>query len=61
LEERLTKRELEILILFLNGYSEKDIAERLFISPHTVRTHYKNILKKTGAKSSFDLFRKSFE
>ena len=45
--DSLTKRELEIIKLIAAGFRDKEIAEYLFISFHTVRTHRKNILKKT--------------
>ncbi len=44
---RLTNREIEILKLLSEGFSSKEIANRLFISYNTVRTHRNNILKKT--------------
>ncbi len=59
--ERLTKRELEIFMLLLKGYSDKEIALLLFLSYHTVRTHHKNILSKTNSKNSIELIRKSLE
>jgi DNA-binding NarL/FixJ family response regulator len=43
---KLTKREKEILRLLVEGMSSKDIAENLAISPSTVDTHRKNMLKK---------------
>lgn len=42
----LTKRELEILKYIVDGFKERQIAETLFISEHTVRSHVKNIYKK---------------
>jgi LuxR family transcriptional regulator of csgAB operon len=42
----LTQREAEILNLLAVGYSNESIGERLFISPHTVKTHLYNIFKK---------------
>lgn len=53
----LSIREREILTLVLSGATSEEIAERLFISVNTVNTHRRNILKKTRAKSVFDLFR----
>jgi DNA-binding CsgD family transcriptional regulator len=47
----LSKRELEILSCIGNGLSTKSIAEKLFISTHTVSNHRKNILQKTNCKS----------
>lgn len=47
----LSERETEILKLIINGLTNKEIADRLFISIHTVISHRKNISKKTGIKS----------
>ena len=51
----LTKRELEILNLLAEGLTNAEIAERLFISVHTVGTHRKNILAKTDTSSVLEL------
>ncbi|MBU2916259.1 response regulator transcription factor [Reichenbachiella agariperforans] len=51
----LTKREYEILLLITKGKSSKDISEQLFLSPHTVNSHRKNILKKLNLKSPAEL------
>lgn len=44
-ERQLSRRETEILELLITGISNKDIAEKLFISIHTVKTHLYNIYK----------------
>lgn len=49
--EELTAREKDVLKLVALGYSNKVIAEKLFISIHTVISHRKNITEKTGIKS----------
>jgi len=49
--EFLTKRELEVLNLLAQGLSDREIAQRLFISPRTVGTHVSNILTKLGVKN----------
>lgn len=59
--ERLSKRELEVFLLLLKGYSDRKIAEVLSISYHTVRTHHKHILQKTKSKSSRELVKKGLE
>lgn len=51
----LSKRELEITKLIAEGLNAEEIAEKLFISSHTVRTHRKNILKKTNSKNTIQL------
>lgn len=47
----LTRREINIVKLIASGYTNKEIAEELFISTHTVVTHRKNITKKLGIKT----------
>lgn len=51
----LHKREIEILKLLCLQLSSKQIAERLFISKHTVDNHRKRILKKTGMQNTAGL------
>lgn len=53
----LTDREREILKLIAREYSNKQIAEELFISERTVETHRKNIFKKTGTSSLVGLIK----
>jgi NarL family two-component system response regulator LiaR len=49
--DTLTEREIEVLQLVAEGYSNRDIAERLTISEATVRTHVSNILAKLNLGS----------
>ena len=44
----LTKREKEVLELAAQGYSNKLIAKKLFVSYHTVKFHLENIYRKFG-------------
>jgi len=46
--EGLTKRELDVLKLVASGFSDKGIAQKLFISDYTVRTHLVSIYRKLG-------------
>ena len=48
----LSKRELEIVKLMAEGYSSKLIADKLFISFHTVNTHRQRIIEKTNSKNT---------
>ena len=48
---RLTRREEEVLGLVARGLSNREIAERLFISPKTTEHHISQVLGKLGAKS----------
>jgi len=50
-QQPLTDRELDVLKLLVTGISNKEIADKLFISVNTVITHRKNIVQKTGIKS----------
>jgi DNA-binding NarL/FixJ family response regulator len=47
--ESLTEREIEVLQLLAFGYTNRDIAKRLYISPDTVKTHLEHIYQKLGA------------
>lgn len=51
----VTKRERDILSLMILGKNSPEIAEKLFISYHTVENHKKNLRMKTGSKTSVEL------
>ncbi len=53
--ENLTDREIDVLTHLVNGLSNKEIADSLNISIHTVITHRKNIATKTGIRSQSGL------
>ncbi len=46
----ISKREYEVLINVAEGYSNNEIAEKLFVSENTVKTHVSNILAKLNVK-----------
>lgn len=52
LVEALTPREREVLRCMVAGLGRKAVAERLYLSPHTVRTHMQNVLGKLGVHST---------
>lgn len=54
----LTKREIEILELVSQGYSNKEIASKLFISTNTVKNHISNIMQKKNYTSRYQMIAK---
>jgi len=53
----LTTRELEVVKLIVDGISTPEIADKLNLSPHTVYTHRKNLMKKLKINSTSELVR----
>ena len=53
----LTNRETEVLKLIAEGKANKDIADALFVSVHTVERHRANLMKKLNMKKTADLVR----
>lgn len=51
LEFSFSSRETEVLRLICEGFANKEISKKLFISEHTVKGHMKNIFKKMGVNS----------
>jgi DNA-binding NarL/FixJ family response regulator len=52
---KLSSREVEILELISQGLTNNEIADKIFLSVHTVATHRKNLMKKFNAKNNVDL------
>ena len=50
-----TTREQEVLVLICAGFTNEDIAEKLCISPTTVKGHRTNLLEKTSCKNTASL------
>lgn len=57
----LTVREIDIIKLIEKEFSNKEIANQLFISERTVETHRKNIFRKTGTGSVIGLIKYAYE
>ncbi len=59
--ELLTPREKEIVVLVAQGLTNIEIADKLFLSPATVKTHRKNILSKLNMNNTASLVRYAME
>lgn len=57
----LSKRELEVLVLVAEGFTNAEIADKLFTSKRTIETHRQNILEKTQAKNTANLIKYAIE
>lgn len=57
----LSRREKEVLELIAEGYTNPQIAEKLFISPFTVDSHRKNLIAKLNVKNTATLIRIAVE
>jgi len=56
-----SKRELEVLKLIAFEYTIPEIAQQLYISVETVKTHRRHLLRKMSVRNTAGLVRKSFE
>ena len=54
-DEEISIREIEVLSLLADGLTNKDVAEKLFLSANTVACHRQNIMKKLGLKNTAEL------
>ena len=61
LYEALTPREKDVLALLADGHRNRDIAERLGISEHTVKFHLAAIFGKLGASTRTEAVRKGMK
>jgi two-component system response regulator DesR len=55
----LTEREREVLVLIASGATNREIAERLFLSPHTVKEHASSLYRKLGVKNRAEAARRA--
>ncbi len=52
---QLSEREIEVLELISQGLTNNEIAEKIFLSTHTVASHRKNLMRKLNARNNVDL------
>ncbi len=57
----LSVREIDVLKHILEGFTNQEIAEKIFLSQHTIDTHRKNMLTKLGLKNTASLIRYAME
>ncbi len=60
-KQGISEREMEVLRLMAEGNSNKEIAERLFVSENTVKTHISNLFIKVDAKRRTEAIKKAQE
>jgi len=56
-KQQLTSREKEILKLYVEGYTNSEIAEKLNLSVYTIKTHKNNIMQKYNFKSTVEMIK----
>jgi DNA-binding NarL/FixJ family response regulator len=59
--QMVSRREIEILQLIADEFTNPEIAEKLHISPHTVENHRNRMLQKLGVKNTAGLIKKAME
>lgn len=61
IKEVLSQREMDVLLLIVEGFQNKSIAEKLYISVKTVEFHKENIKQKLGISKVSDLYELQIE
>lgn len=56
-QDLLSRREIEVLTLYAKGMTNKEISDKLFISPRTVESHKNHIMQKLDVKSQIDMLK----
>ncbi|MBS1879431.1 MAG: hypothetical protein JST31_07960 [Actinobacteria bacterium] len=56
---QLTPREREVALLLVRGLSDQEVAQELYLSPHTVKQYVKSIYRKVGVRSRVELTRRA--
>ena len=57
----LTPQELKILLMIAEGLQNKKMAEKLFLSPHTVKNHKAKLMLKLGVKTTIELYTYAYD
>lgn len=57
----LTTREQELLRLIVDGYTNQEIADKIYLSVETIKTYRKNLINKLGVKNSIALVKMAIE
>ena len=52
---QLSQREREIIVLIAQGYKNKEIAEKMFITEQTMKNHLHNVFAKLGVSDRLEL------
>lgn len=60
-QDVLSEREMDVLKLVAQGYSNQEIADQLFVSLNTTKTHISNIYQKLGAQRRTQAVQKAIE
>ena len=55
MKNNLTERELEVLSLVMRGKTNREIAEELMVSTHTIKAHVSAIMQKIGGRTRVDI------
>ena len=55
----LSEREREVLVLLAAGHTNREIAERLYLSPHTIKEHTSSLYRKLGVKNRTEAARRA--
>ncbi len=61
MQAKITSRELEVLNLLAEGFTNQEISKKLFLSEHTIISHRKNLISKLQAKNSAELVKIAME
>jgi DNA-binding NarL/FixJ family response regulator len=56
----LTRRESEVLKMIADGFTNQEIADKIFVSPLTVDSHRKNLIMKLSARNTAELIKIAF-